>query len=58
MNKISSYAQMHFGAPSYQKEHGHMEANLQENPVIAFPSSQKELQQSGKQQHISINTAI
>lgn len=58
MNKISNYAQMHFGAPNYQKEHGHTE-NLQGNPAIAFLCSQKEPQQSGKkQQHISINTMI
>ena len=49
---------MYFGAPSYQEEHGNMEENLQENPVIAFLCSQKEPQQSGKQQHISINTVI
>lgn len=58
MNKISNYKHMHFGAPSYQEEHGHMEENVQEHPVIAFLCSWKAPQQSGKQQHVSINTVI
>lgn len=49
---------MHFGAPSYQEEHGHMEENVQQHPVVASLCSWKGPQQSGKQQHISINTVI
>lgn len=49
MNKISNYAQTHFGTPSDQKEHGYMEENSQEK---------KKPQQSGKQQHIRINTVV
>jgi len=56
MNEISNYAYVHFGAPSYQEEHGHMGENLQESHCLSC--SQKEPQQSGKQQHISINTVI
>lgn len=49
---------MHFRAPSYPGKHGHREENLQDNSVTALLCSQKEPQQSGKQQHISINTVI
>lgn len=49
---------MHFKAPSYPGKHGHMEENLQDNSVTALLYSQKEPQQSGKQQHVSSNSAI